>query len=141
METASGIDWTWLLNAFLLVIGLSLVLALLLLAYILVQVRRIHLPPNADFFTALRYTPVSVVIFLDLLDLGLDFFSAPISWILLGKLGLAPLRGVTVVEDLIPGTQFIPTMTLAWVFARVTRPWIPSTPSGYRQRYKQIDQP
>jgi hypothetical protein len=61
-------------------------------------------------------------VLLDLLDLGLDFFSAPVAWVILTKLGLGPLRGVTVVESLIPGTQFIPTMTLAWLFARYFDP-------------------
>jgi hypothetical protein len=41
---------------------------------------------------------------------------------LLGYLGLKPLRGVTVMESLIPGTQFLPTMTVAWIIARWTRP-------------------
>jgi hypothetical protein len=42
--------------------------------------------------------------------------------VILTKLGLGPLRGVTVVEGLIPGTGAIPTMTAAWVLARVFRP-------------------
>jgi hypothetical protein len=57
-----------------------------------------------------------------MLDLSLDFLSAPFSWVLLGYLGLKPLRGVTVMESLIPGTQFLPTMTVAWIIARWTRP-------------------
>ena len=48
-------------------------------------------------------------------------FSAPIAWPLLGRLGLTPLRQVTVIEELIPGTQVIPTMTLAWLAARIIR--------------------
>lgn len=48
-----------------------------------------------------------MVLLLDLLDFSLDFLSAPIAWVILG------MRGVAVVEVLIPGTQFIPTMTLA----------------------------
>jgi hypothetical protein len=59
-----------------------------------------------------------VVLLLDLLDLGLDIFSVPLTWPLLGRLGLAPLRGVAVLEGIIPGTQLIPTMTMAWLFAR-----------------------
>jgi hypothetical protein len=101
-------------------LGVSLALALLLLVYILVSIRRIRIPEDADPLTALRYTPFVVVLFLDLLDLSLDFLSAPFAWTLLTYLGLKPLRGVTVVESLIPGTQFIPTMTLAWIFARLT---------------------
>ncbi|MGQ0600151.1 MAG: hypothetical protein ACT4QE_00485 [Anaerolineales bacterium] len=101
-------------------IALALVLAVLLGAWVMWRVRRINLPPDADTLTALRATPLSVVLLLDLLDFSLDFLSAPLAWIILGRLGLAPLRGVTTVEALIPGTQFIPTMTLAWIFARLT---------------------
>jgi hypothetical protein len=108
--------------------GIGLILSLILLAWVLWRVRRINLPPGADFFAALRMTPLSVVILLDLLDFSLDFFSAPISWLILGKLGLAPLRGVTMIESLIPGTELLPTMTLAWLVARVWKnaPRIPT---------------
>jgi hypothetical protein len=109
-------------------LAVTLLLALIFMAYVIWRVRRIQLPPNADFFTALRHTPLSVVILLDLLDLSLDFFSAPISWVILGRLGLEPLRAVTVVESIIPGTQILPTMTIAWIVARVWKnaPRIPS---------------
>ena len=113
------INWrTWLL-AFLLIAGAILSLALVLLAWVLWRVRRIQLPEGASFLAALRATPLVVVILLDLLDMSLDFLSAPISWTLLGHLGLSPLRGVTVVESLIPGTQLLPTMTASWIFARL----------------------
>jgi hypothetical protein len=102
--------------------GISLVIALLLLVWILRTIRRIKLPPNADFFTTLRATPLVVVLVLDLLDFSLDFLSAPISWTLLSRLGLQSLREVTVIESLIPGTQLLPTMTLAWLLARFIRP-------------------
>jgi len=113
------IDWrTWLL-AFVLIAGAGLALALVLLAWILWRVRRIQLPEGTGFLTALHATPLIVVILLDLLDMSLDFLSAPISWTLLGHLGLSPLRGVTMVESLIPGTQLLPTMTVSWIFARL----------------------
>lgn len=101
------------------VILAGLILAMLLAAWVLIRIRRINLPPNADFFDALRATPFSVVLLLDLLDLSLDFLSAPIAWVILGRLGLLPLRAVTVFESLIPGTQAVPTMTIAWIIARV----------------------
>lgn len=106
----------------LILMGLGLVLAVILFGWIVVRIRRIQLPPGADFFAALRATPLSVVILLDLLDLSLDFFGAPVAWTLLSYLGLKPLRNVTIVESLIPGTQFIPTMTLSWLVARQLRP-------------------
>lgn len=109
-----------LLYIVLAVLGVSLLLAILVLIYILVSVKRIHIPEDADTLTALRLTPFAVVLFLDLLDLSLDFLAAPFAWTILGYLGLKKLRGVSVVESLIPATQFIPTMTLAWIFARLT---------------------
>lgn len=101
------------------VMGVALVLALILLAIIIVQIRRIHVPPNAGFAETLLYTPLLVVLFLDVLDLALDFLSAPIAWIVLDRLGLKGLRGVATVESLIPLTQAIPTMTLAWIGVRL----------------------
>ena len=56
---------------------------------------------------------------IDLLDLALDFLAAPISWLILDRLGLKALRGVSAVEALIPGTQLIPTMTLCWFGVRL----------------------
>lgn len=104
------------------VAGTALLLALVVGVYVFTRFKRINLPPDADPLTALRMTPLSVVILLDLLDLGLDIFAAPFAWVILTKLGLGPLRGVTVVEGLIPGTGAIPTMTAAWVIARFFRP-------------------
>ena len=101
------------------IMAVGLVLAMLLLAWVFYKVRKINLPAGTDFFDALRATPLPVVILLDLLDLSLDFFSAPFSWVILGRLGLQPLRTVTVVESIIPGTSLLPTMTIAWLIARV----------------------
>ena len=114
----SGFDWRPLMYAVLSVMGAGLVLSLVLLGWVIWRVRRIDLPEGADALTALQRTPFIVVLLLDLLDLSLDIFSVPLTWPLLGRLGLAPLRGVTVLEGIIPGTQLIPTMTLAWLFAR-----------------------
>jgi hypothetical protein len=109
------------LRDFLTVFGIfifgGLILSLVLLAWVYFKVRKINLPAGTEFFDALRATPLVVVILLDLLDLTLDFFSAPFSWVILGRLGLEPLRAVTVIESLIPGTELLPTMTIAWVIA------------------------
>lgn len=101
--------------------GVVLALALIMLVWVIWRVKKINLPEDADFMVALRATPLSVVILLDLLDFALDFLSAPAAWVLLNRLGLKPLRGVAVVEGLIPGTHLLPTMTVAWIIARVTR--------------------
>jgi hypothetical protein len=105
----------WVLLA---AMGTSLVLALLLIAVTYRRLKRVRIPPGADFFTALRHVPFSLVLILDLLDFGLDFLGAPVSWIILSHFGLESLRGVAVVEGLIPGTQFIPTLTGAWLLAK-----------------------
>jgi hypothetical protein len=122
MSSNPPINLTDILLLVAVLIGLGLLFSMLLLGWVVWRIKRIKLPPNADFLTALRITPLAVVILLDLLDFSLDFLSAPFSWTLLSYLGLEPLRGVTVVESLIPGTQFLPTMTLAWLFARFTDP-------------------
>lgn len=110
-------DATALLAVLLLLLGTILVITLVMVVWVAVWVRRINLPPYADFVTALHATPLVVVVILDLLDLSLDVLSAPLSWFLLGKLGLAPLRPVAVVKDLIPFTNFVPLMTLCWAYA------------------------
>ncbi len=121
------INWRPWLYALLGLMGAGVILSSLLLIWVIWRVRRIDLPAGADAITALQRTPFIVVLLLDLLDLGLDIFSVPLTWPLLGRLGLAPLRGVAIVEGIIPGTQLIPTMTLAWLFAR----WL-NRPGGSR---------
>ena len=96
------------------------------------SLRRIRIPAHLNFLEALRLTPLPVVLLLDLLDFFFDIFAAPITWVLLGKIGLYPLRSLTVAEAVVPGTQLIPTMTLAWLGVRVidgnySRALIPST--------------
>ncbi len=113
------IDWQAVLTAAGVIFGIALVIAIALLAWVIIAVRRIDLPPDADWITALRATPFIVVVVLDLLDLSLDFLAAPIGWLLLTRLGLGPLRPITVVEALIPFTRMIPLMTSAWIVVRV----------------------
>lgn len=96
--------------------AVTLSAVILLLAYR--KLRRIRLPPNADFFTTVRAVPLSLMVGLDLLDLGLDVLSSPIIWFLLRKLNLQSLRNVATVEALIPFTGPIPTLTIAWFAAR-----------------------
>jgi len=96
----------------------ALLLAVVILALTLRKLRRIRLPPDADFFTAVRAVPFSLVVGLDLLDLALDTFSAPLIWFILNRTGLQALRNVASFEAFIPFTGPIPTLTLAWLAAR-----------------------
>lgn len=110
-----------LLYLFLIVISIGLVLSLILLVWVIWKVKRINLPADAGPISALLATPLGVVVLLDLLDLTLDFLAAPLAWTLLTYLGLRPLRGVTLLWVLIPGTQVLPIMSVSWVFVRMMR--------------------
>ena len=101
------------------VMGCGLVFAVGFLLLAVRQVKKVRVPPNAGFVATLQGTPLVLVLGLDLLDLALDFFAAPIAWVILDYLGLKGLRGMTVVESLLPGTQLIPTLTLSWIVARL----------------------
>lgn len=94
------------------------VLAAVMLAWTYRDIRRLSIPANAGFFGTLRVIPLRVAIFLDLLDLALDSFAAPLAWLVLRWLRLDQLRAPAIVEAFIPGTQLIPTMTLLWVATR-----------------------
>ncbi|MCX7860967.1 MAG: hypothetical protein N2385_12805, partial [Chloroflexus sp.] len=75
---------------------------------------------NAGFFETMHYLPIALPIALDLLDMGLDVLAAPISWVILDRLGLRGLRNKAAVEALIPFTQPIPVFTIGWLVARLT---------------------
>ena len=101
------------------IMAVSLILGLLMLAWVMLAVRHIDVPADATYTETMQYTPFIVVVMIDLLDLGLDFLAAPVSWVILDRLGLKALRGVATVEALIPLTQAIPTLTLSWIAVRV----------------------
>jgi hypothetical protein len=75
-------------------------------------------PPDADLATTLRIVPLSLVVVVDLLDLGLDIFAAPVVWIVLSRYRLQALRNTAAIEALIPFTQAIPTLTVSWIAVR-----------------------
>ncbi len=112
-------DWGDLLKLFLAVAAVALVLAGIVLFWAFRALRRIRVPADADFFTTVRAVPLSLMVGLDLLDLALDSFSAPIIWVILNRYGLQSLRNVASFEALIPITGPIPTLTLSWIAARV----------------------
>lgn len=109
-----GTLFFWLLVA----MGVALAVAAVGLALIWRSIRRLRVPPDAGYFATLRYVPLSLAVLLDLLDFGLDIFAAPVSWLVLDRLGLRGLRNKAALEALIPFTQPIPTFTLSWVAAR-----------------------
>ena len=111
---------TWA-KAILGVAGVALLLALIILVLLDRKLRRLRVPSDADFFTTLRIVPVSLVIGLDLLDLGLDVLAAPVAWAFLKRYNLQALRNVATYEALIPFTGPIPTMTIAWIAARTLK--------------------
>lgn len=84
------------------------------------HLRSLNVPPNAGFFETMHYLPIALPIALDLLDMGLDVLAAPISWVILDRLGLRGLRNKAAVEALIPFTQPIPVFTIGWLVARLT---------------------
>ncbi|MDQ3813294.1 MAG: hypothetical protein M3347_05020 [Armatimonadota bacterium] len=123
------------------VAGLALLLAIVALALVDRQLRRLKIPANAGLSETLRAVPFRLVMGLDLLDLSLDFLAAPIAWIILSRYKLEGLRQVATIEALIPGTQFIPTLTLAWLFVNYTGLDLPldSPPSLHKGRVIDVE--
>ncbi|NCF69562.1 MAG: hypothetical protein GWP61_26735 [Chloroflexi bacterium] len=99
--------------------AVSFVVALILFLFVIRRLRRMDVPPGAGFSETLMYTPLLLVVFIDLLDFALDILAAPFTWAILDRLGLRALRDVAAFEALLPFTQVIPTMTLAWIAARL----------------------
>jgi hypothetical protein len=102
--------------------GVSLILATLLFVFAVQKLRRLDIPEDAGFGEALLYTPLTLVLFIDLLDFALDILAAPFTWVILDRLGLKALRNVFAFEAFLPFTQFIPAMTIAWLAARLLGP-------------------
>jgi hypothetical protein len=99
--------------------AISTLIAFIFLLVSARKIRNLQIPPDATFAETLHYTPFLLVLAIDLLDLGLDILAAPLSWVILDRLGLKALRGMATVEALIPGTQIIPTLTLCWITVRI----------------------
>jgi hypothetical protein len=116
------------LSILLIAMVVSVVLGAIGLFALARSIRRLRIPPDADFFTTMRYIPLPLAIVLDLLDFGLDIFSAPIMWIALDRMGLYNLRNKATIEALIPFTNILPTFTASWFVARLfnlgAQPWL-----------------
>lgn len=132
-------DWGSLLKVLIVIAAVALVLSALVLAFAVRALRRVRVPPDADFFTTVRAVPLSLVVGLDLLDLALDSFSAPIIWLILNRYGLKALRNVGAIEALIPITGPIPTLTIAWFAARIFKLGQPYDPNVIETRRIEPD--
>jgi hypothetical protein len=95
------------------------VLFILIIGLIFRRLSNLDIPHDADLTDTLQAVPFLLVVAIDILDLGLDFLAAPIVWIMLDRFGLRALRNVSAIEALIPFTNPIPTMTLAWLAVRL----------------------
>jgi hypothetical protein len=113
------VDWKTIFEVLGVIALIALVLSGLILAVAFRRLRHIRLPPNPDFFTTVRAVPLSLVVGLDLLDLALDSLSSPIIWFLLRRMNLESLRRVATVEAILPFMGPVPTLTLAWIAARM----------------------
>jgi hypothetical protein len=120
-----------LLTIVLVLMGASIVIAVIGLVFLARRIRRLRIPRDADFFTTMRYIPLSLVVVLDLLDFGLDIFSAPIIWVALDRMGLYNLRNKATIEAIIPITNVIPTFTVSWFIARLLN--LGDPPWAYRE--------
>ena len=120
-----------LLTIVLVLMGASVVIAVIGLVFLARRIRRLRIPRDADFFTTMRHIPLSLVILLDLLDFGLDIFSAPIIWVALDRMGLYNLRNKATIEAIIPITNVIPTFTVSWFIARLLN--LGDPPWAYRE--------
>jgi hypothetical protein len=100
-------------------VGVCLTLALLLFIFVVRKIRRLDIPAGATLSETLHAVPFALVAFIDLLDLGLDVFAVPFTWVVLDRLNLRALRNVSALEALVPFTGPIPTLTLAWVWVRL----------------------
>lgn len=132
------------LMTFAVVSAIAFTTGLILLFAAIRRLRRIELPPNAGFWESIRAVPLSLVVAIDLLDLGLDFLAAPLVWFILRRSKLTQLRNFAVIEALLPFTGPLPTLTIAWIIARALppgfEPFSGSQSGGVgSRRYKTID--
>lgn len=112
-------EWLWrFLAALLALAALSLIVAVVLAALTYKRLRKLRVPEGAGFWATVRAVPLGLVVVLDLLDLSLDFLSAPIVWWALGRLRLLGLRDVATLHALVPFTGPLPVLTLAWILSR-----------------------
>jgi len=109
-------------------LGLTVFLGLVWLLLLALVLRRMTVDRDHAELEALRTAPLPLVLLIDAIDLGLDFLGAPLVWLVMSRSELRALRGLSVLESLIPGTQLIPTMTISWLYARRRGAGSPASP-------------
>ena len=92
-----------------------LAVVLFLIAYY--QLRDLKIQ-GRDYVSTLREVPITIPLAIDALDLALDFMGVPFLWIILNRLRLQGLQAVSILESLVPGTQFLPVLTISWLAVR-----------------------
>lgn len=102
-------------------LALATFLGLLWVLLLALVLRRMTIDRDQTQLEALRAAPLPLVLLVDAIDLGLDFLGAPLVWLIMSRSELRSLRGLSVLESLIPGTQLIPSMTISWLYARSQR--------------------
>lgn len=102
-------------------VGLVVALGLLWAGLLGLVLYRMTAGRDAGQLAALRAAPLQLVLLLDAIDLGLDVLGAPLVWLVMSRSELRALRGLSVIETLIPGTQLLPAMTISWLYARTRR--------------------
>jgi hypothetical protein len=119
-------------QALLLAVVAAITLGLLLIALVYRRLRRIRVPPDADFFTTIRAVPLGLVVGLDLLDAGLDIFATPIVWVILSRFRLQALRNIATAQAIVPFTQPVPLLTVSWILARLLN--LGTAPAAWNRR-------
>ncbi len=128
MDSSFGQTLLSILQVMLFVSIVAGIAASVLLVLTYRDIRRLDIPPGAGFFETMRVVPLRVAMFLDLMDLALDTFAAPLAWLVLRWLRLDALKAPAMLEAIIPGTQYIPTMTLMWGATRLLNLGLPAPP-------------
>lgn len=98
---------------------LAVMVAGLLLWWLHGRLKLLRIATDTGLGETLRTVPFTLMLALDLLDMGLNFFSAPFVWILFNRMGWNKLRNLATAAAAIPGTQLVPVLTIAWIVARI----------------------
>ena len=115
-----------LLQSLLIALGVVVLLTTLAAALLLWWLHRklqlLRIATDASLGETLRSIPFLLALALDLLDMGLNLFAAPFVCFFLHRMGWMKLRNLATAAAAIPGTQFVPILSIAWIAARVFGP-------------------